>query len=76
MMTFHLHIEIDSKVGRELLGMEDLQLVVLLHSQGCIVTWKLKSTTLNKKHTLQSCEPLKPSQMLLLGYYTCSFHIH
>jgi len=76
MMTFHQHIEIDSKVGCELLEMEDLQLVVVLHSQVCIVTWKLKSTILNKKHILQSCEPLKPSQMPLLGYYLCPFHVH
>lgn len=63
MMTFRPLIKIDFKGEADLLGMEDLQLWVLLHYPGCMVTWKPKSTTLSKKHTAQSCGLLKLNLM-------------
>lgn len=68
MMTFLLHVKIDFKEQATLLEMEDLQLVVLLLYLGCMLIWKPRSTTLNKKHILQSFGPSKLNLMQSLGY--------
>jgi hypothetical protein len=68
MMTFLLHIKIDFKEQATLLEMEDLQLLVLLHYLGCMAIWKPRSTTLSKKHIVQSFGPSKLNLMQSLGY--------
>ena len=66
-MIFPLLTKTDFKEAVVLLEMEELPQLVLLQFLGSMATWKPRSTTLSKKHTVQFFEHLKLNPMPLLG---------